>query len=60
MKHQFGIEIQLCVERSLDVLAAAQEWYERGSQLAVAVPALQVIRDAADPDAAFLACVTFE
>jgi hypothetical protein len=44
----------------LDVLAAAQEWYERGSQLAVAVPALQVIRDAADPDAAFLACVTFE
>jgi hypothetical protein len=44
----------------LDVLAAAQSWYERGSQLAVAVPALETVAAAADPDAAFLACVTLE
>jgi hypothetical protein len=44
----------------LDVLTAVQEWYERGSQLAVAVPALEVIAAATDPDAPFLACVTLE
>jgi hypothetical protein len=44
----------------LDVLTAAQDWYEHGSQLAVVVPALEEIVAAADPDAAFLACVTLE
>ena len=44
----------------LDVLAAAQDWYEHGSQLAVAVPALEVIRATVDPDAALLACFILE
>jgi hypothetical protein len=44
----------------LDVLAAAQSWYEQGSQLAVAVPALETAVAAADPDAAFLACIILE
>ena len=43
----------------LDVLTAAQDWYEQGSQLAVVVPALEEIVAAADPDAAFLACVAW-
>jgi len=44
----------------LDVLTPSRSWYERGSQLAVAVPALEVIAAAADPDAPFLACVALE
>jgi hypothetical protein len=44
----------------LDLLTAAQSWYERGSQLAVAVPALETVVAAADPDATFLACITLE
>ena len=44
----------------LDVLAAAYAWYECGSQLAVAVPALETVVGAGDPDAAFLACITLE
>lgn len=44
----------------LDVLAAAQDWYGSGCQLAVAVPALEVVRDSSDPDTALLACVALE
>ena len=44
----------------LDVLTAAQDWYEHGSQLDVVVPALEDLVVAADPDAALLACVTLE
>jgi hypothetical protein len=44
----------------LDVLTAAQAWYARGSQLAAAVPALETVVASADPDAAFLACITLE
>jgi hypothetical protein len=43
-----------------DVLKAAQAWYEHGSQLALAVPALEMLRAGADADAALLACVTLE
>ena len=42
------------------VLTAAQGWYEHGSQLTAAVPALEVVRAEADADAALLACVTLE
>ena len=41
----------------LDVLAAAQEWFERGSQLTLVVPALENIAAAADSEAMFL-CTT--
>jgi len=41
----------------LDVLAAAQDWYERGSQLTLVVAALENIAAAADNEAAFL-CMT--
>ena len=44
----------------LDVLLAAQSWYERGSQLELAVPALEVLSAATEADAAFLACVILE
>jgi len=44
----------------LDVLAAAHEWYARGSLLASAVPALERVAAAADPDAAFLVCISLE
>jgi hypothetical protein len=44
----------------LAVLTAAQEWYEQGSLLAVAAPALEVVVAAADPDAAVLVCAVLE
>jgi hypothetical protein len=44
----------------LGVLRAAQNWYEQGSQLDVALPRLETIRAAADEDAAFLICVVLE
>ena len=44
----------------LDVLSAAQSWYEHGSQLAVAVPALENIKAAGDPDTPFLACTVLK
>ena len=44
----------------LDALAAAQDWYKRGSQLAMAVPALESVRAADDPEAPLLACLTVE
>ncbi|MGO8961942.1 MAG: hypothetical protein ACLQFR_31905 [Streptosporangiaceae bacterium] len=44
----------------LAVLNAAQDWYEQGSLLAVAMPALEAIVVAADPDAAFLVCAALE
>jgi hypothetical protein len=43
----------------LDVLSAAYSWYEHGSQLAAAVPALEMIA-AGDPDATFLVCTILE
>jgi hypothetical protein len=50
-------DLDLLQSAKLDVLAAAQEWYERGSQLALIVPALENIVAAADSEAAFL-CIT--
>ena len=44
----------------LAVLSAAQDWYEQGSLLAVAVPALESIVAAADSDVAFLVCAVLE
>jgi hypothetical protein len=44
----------------LDALAAAQSWYEQGSQLSVAVPALETVAAQHDRDTAFLACVLLE
>jgi hypothetical protein len=44
----------------LAVLNAAQDWYQHGSLLAVAVPALEVIVAEADADAAFLVCAVLE
>jgi hypothetical protein len=43
-----------------DVLTAAQAWYEHGSQLGVAVRALEALRAGADADAALLACIILE
>jgi hypothetical protein len=44
----------------LTVLGGAYDWYEQGSLLSVVVPALEKAVTAADPDAAFLACITLE
>ena len=44
----------------LDVLQAAQDWYEQGCLFSVAVPALETLVSAADPDAALLGCITVE
>ena len=44
----------------LDALAAARSWYEQGSLLAEAVPALETVAAQRDPSAAFLACVLLE
>jgi hypothetical protein len=44
----------------LNALAAAQAWYEEGSLLPEAVPALETVAVRRDPDAAFLACVLLE
>jgi len=44
----------------LDALTASQAWYEQGSQLSVAVPALETVTAQHDRDAAFLACVLLE
>jgi len=44
----------------LDALTVAQFWYEQGSQLSVAVPALETIAAQHDRDAAFLACILLE
>ena len=44
----------------LDALAAAQSWYEQGSLLAVAVPALETVAGQRDRGTAFLACVLLE
>jgi hypothetical protein len=44
----------------LDALQAAQDWYEQGSWLASAVPALEALREAADPYAPLLACLVLE
>lgn len=44
----------------LRILGAAQGWYERGCQLAEAVPALESLAASADPDAALLCCIVLE
>lgn len=43
-----------------NILTAAQIWYERGSGFNLAVPNLELVRAADDPDAAYLACVILE
>jgi len=57
---QLRPELDRLQAAKLNVLTAAQDWYEQGSQLAVVVPALEEIVVAADPDAALLACVSLE
>ncbi len=44
----------------LDILITAQNWYERGSRLGLAVPALEAIRAANDQDAGSLTCFILE
>ena len=56
---QLRPELDLLQAAKLDVLTAAQDWYEQGSQLAVVVPALEEIVAAADLDAVLLACVAW-
>jgi hypothetical protein len=44
----------------LNVLAAAEAWYEKGSLLTEAVPALETVAARRDGDVAFLTCVLLE
>jgi hypothetical protein len=44
----------------LDAIQAAQDWYEQGSRLSSAVPALETLHAAADPQAPLLTCLILE
>ena len=53
-------EVDALRQAKLEILAGVQRWYEGGVELPSATPALRLVADAGDTDAAFLACLVLE